>query len=208
MNIRIIPHLGFSPYEIRFGYQPAGPFISFSAPPARLKKRSLLASVDLLELVKAHPLKELRATIHRHIDRRATTHSTITERSERRKIVQKDRHDLGITKHLTFSPGDMVMLYDHSSAKKKLHASYRGPFIIAGPAGDYGTSYRLQQINGKAIPRFFYGDHLKPFRSRTGRLVNNSEQTILSFQNTRASKRSHKLPHGLDLGSGVWKQED
>ena len=89
----------------------------------------------------------------------------------------KDRHDLGIKGrgHL-FNPRDLVMLYDGKSAKKKMHPAYRGPFVIISPGGFYGKLYHLRQVNGTAIPRSFYGDHLKPFKLRTGYLVTGYEQ--------------------------------
>ncbi|POS82330.1 hypothetical protein EPUL_005215, partial [Erysiphe pulchra] len=41
----------------------------------------------------------------------------------------------------------LVMLYDHARAKIKLHASYRGPFVVAGFAGEHKKSYLLRQVD-------------------------------------------------------------
>ena len=55
----------------------------------------------------------------------------------------KDRHDLGVRGQGSFSPGDLVVLYDTKSIKKKMHRAYKGPFIIVGPEGFQGKSYYL-----------------------------------------------------------------
>jgi hypothetical protein len=81
-----------------------------------------------------------------------------------RKRVLKDRYDLGVRGQGSFSLRDLVMLYNTKSAKKKMHLAYRGPFIIIGLRGFYSKSYYLWQVNGIAIPRSFYRDHLKPFK--------------------------------------------
>ena len=110
-----------------------------------------------------------------------------------RKALSKARHNHGITQY-TFQPEDLVMLRDVESARKKLHLTFRGPFVVTGFAGSHGHSYTLRQINGEAIPRQYYGDHLKLFRLRTGHLVSGSEQVLPVYQNIRASRCKHHLP--------------
>ena len=106
----------------------------------------------------------------------------VIKRTNWRKRVLKDRHDLGIKGrgHL-FNPGDLVMLYDSKSAKKKMHPAYRGPFIVVGLGGFHSKSYHLRQVNSIAVLRSFYGDHLKPFKLRTGHLVTSYEQQLPTY---------------------------
>ncbi|KAI0999016.1 hypothetical protein K3495_g9180 [Podosphaera aphanis] len=95
-----------------------------------------------------------------------------------RRQLQKSRHDLGVSQRISYSPGDLVMLYDHSAAKRKLCPAYRGTFVISGLAGDYGKSYTLRQVNGEPIRNTFHGDQLRPFRLREGYLVTGEELGI------------------------------
>ena len=97
------------------------------------------------------------------------------------------------------------MLYDGNSAKKKLHASYRGPFRIVGQFGKFGKSYKLEQINGSLIPRSFYRDHLKLFKPRTGYLVTRKEEATLQFQNIRAGQAKFLLPLDIHNSTGIWE---
>ena len=55
----------------------------------------------------------------------------VIERTNWRKRVLKDRHNLGIKGrgHL-FNPRDLVILYDSKFAKKKMHPVYKGPFVV------------------------------------------------------------------------------
>jgi hypothetical protein len=60
----------------------------------------------------------------------------IQRKSDYSKELQKERHDLGIRREYRFKEGDLVMIYDQKSAKKKLYPVYRGPFVINGAGGD------------------------------------------------------------------------
>ncbi|KAI0999999.1 hypothetical protein K3495_g8198, partial [Podosphaera aphanis] len=126
------------------------------------------------------------------------------EKSDWRKMLQKERHDRGVHQRITYKPGDLVMLYDRRNAKKKLAAAYRGPFVIEGKAGTYGTSYKLRQVNGKKIPRSFYGDHLKPFTLRNEHLITGEEEDLPEYQNIRAGRAKYTLPRALQQGHGAW----
>jgi hypothetical protein len=89
----------------------------------------------------------------------------VIKRTNWRKRVIKDRHNLGIKGrgHL-FNPRDLVMLYNSKLAKKKMHLAYRGPFVVIGPRGFYSKLYYFRQVNSTPILRSFYGDYLKPFK--------------------------------------------
>jgi hypothetical protein len=103
----------------------------------------------------------------------------VIERTDWRKRVIKDRHDLGIKGqgHL-FNLRDLVILYNNKLAKKKMHPAYKGPFVIISPGGFYSKLYHLQQVNSTTIPRSFYRDHLKPFKLRTSHLVTSYKQQL------------------------------
>jgi hypothetical protein len=123
----------------------------------------------------------------------------VKSKSDYSKELQKERHDLGIRREYWFKGGDLVMIYDQKSAKKKLHPAYRGPFVINGASGDQGKSYTLRQVNGTAIPRMYYGDHLKPFRLRPDHLVTKKERLWPEYQNLRAGQGVHKLPKNVRI---------
>jgi hypothetical protein len=107
---------------------------------------------------------------------REETRQKIQHKSDYSKELQKERYDLGIRQEYRFKEGDLVMIYDQKSAKKKLHPVYCGLFIINGASGDQGKSYTLRQVNGIAIPRTYYRDHLKPFRLRPDHLITKKER--------------------------------
>ena len=119
------------------------------------------------------------AIVH-YVVERDRTRETARIRSDWRKQVQKERHDLGVREQ-SFYAGQLVMLYDAKAAKKKLHPAWRGPFVITGFGGDHGKSYTLRQVNGALIPRSFYKDHLKPFQLCKGYLITSYEETIPAY---------------------------
>ena len=61
------------------------------------------------------------------IDKRDQIRAQTLFNSDRKKAVEKAKHDLGVNNH-KYKPGDLVFLYDSNSAKKKLYSSFRGPF--------------------------------------------------------------------------------
>ncbi|POS81910.1 hypothetical protein EPUL_006021, partial [Erysiphe pulchra] len=189
-------HLGFSPFEIDGGYQPPS-VVETVVPSARrtAKKKAMKHSNYLIALAKER--EEQENAVFGFIAKRERCWDQVRNASSWAKQVSKDRHDMGIRKELNFTDGTMVMLYDGKSAKKQLHPSYRGPFIISGKGGSHGKSYTLKQINGTPIPGTFYGDHLKPFVPRTGHLITSNEEELSLHQNIRAKKGFHKLPQRL-----------
>ena len=125
----------------------------------------------------------------------------VIERTNWRKRVMKDRHNLGVRSQGHFTPEDLVMLYNGKSAKKKMHPAYRGPFVVVRPGGFHSKSYHLRQVNSIAILRSFYGDHLKPFKLRTSHLVTGYKQQLPTYQKLRARKAKHKLPKSICKGA-------
>jgi hypothetical protein len=93
------------------------------------------------------------------------------------------------------------MLYNGKSAKKKMHPVYKGPFIVVRPRGFYSKSYYLRQVNSIAIPKSFYGNHLKPFKLRTSYLVTSYKQQLPTYQKLRARKAKYKLPKSIRKGT-------
>ncbi|POS81928.1 hypothetical protein EPUL_005559, partial [Erysiphe pulchra] len=108
----------------------------------------------------------------------------------------------GLSNH-TYSPGQLVMLWDEKSAGMKLRPAWRGPFIVTGFGGDMGKSYTIRQIDGSIIPRHYYGDHLKPFRLREGYLITQEEEKIPVYQNIRLGNAAFKLPRSVRKVPGV-----
>ena len=77
----------------------------------------------------------------------------VIERTNWRKRVMKDWHDLGVKSQGHFTPGDLVMLYDGKFAKKKMHLAYRGPLLLLGQE-DFMVNYTT---SGKLIVQLFLG---------------------------------------------------
>ncbi|POS86333.1 hypothetical protein EPUL_002151 [Erysiphe pulchra] len=196
VNRRYIQYLGFLPFEIDGGYQlPSVVETIVRSARRTAKKRAMKHSSYLIALAKER--EEQENAVFRFIAKRERCWDEVPNASSWAKQVFKDRHDTGIQKELNFTDGTMVMLFDGKSAKKQLHPSYRGPFIISEKGGSHGKSYTLKQINGTPIPGTFYGDHLKPFVPRTGHLITSNEEELSLHQNIRAKKGFHKLPQRL-----------
>ncbi|KAI0995067.1 hypothetical protein K3495_g13113 [Podosphaera aphanis] len=196
VNRRHIEHLGFSPFEIDGGYQPPSAVESVVPSIKRASKRKRMKSSNILETLNRNR-EEQEHSVLQFVAERERRRDEVRNASSWAKQVYKERHDMGIRKELNFADGSMVMLYDGKSAKKQLHPSYRGPFVVSGKGGSHGISYTLKQINGTPISGTFYGDHLKPFVPRTGHLVTSNEEKLAHYQNIRARRGFHKLPQRL-----------
>jgi hypothetical protein len=174
------------PFEIQFGYQPLSAvdfkFRSYNQVQLRL---FLAQPWDVIH--KALSDETMARKVYEFIEGRRVVQLDVKTNSDLVKLKQKEIHDLGV-KHYAFEPGDLVILYDHGSANKKLHPAYRGPFEIADYSGDYGKSFKLQQLDGTPIPRTFYGDSLKLFKPRTGHLISKSDKDLIQYQNIRSRK--------------------
>jgi hypothetical protein len=46
------------------------------------------------------------------------------------KIIQIENHDTRIQRNKTYKPGQLIILYNRKSAKKKLYPIYHGFFVI------------------------------------------------------------------------------
>lgn len=70
-----------------------------------------------------------------------------------------------------------------------------------------GKSYNLRQIEGKAIPRHYHGDSLKPFRLREGYLISKREVRLPIFQNICLGTAAFKLPKDQRTVPGAWVKD-
>ncbi|KAI1003000.1 hypothetical protein K3495_g5204 [Podosphaera aphanis] len=162
LNRREVRSLGFSPYEIMFGYNQPHSSLELKIPTLRHED-------------------EHASAVLAHMANLEVERDKVIQKDSLRRQLQKNRHDLSVSRNISYSSGDLVMLYDHSAAKRKLCASYRGPFIISGSAGDNGKSYTLRQVNGEPIRNTYDGDQLRPFRLRESYLVTGKELGIKIF---------------------------
>ncbi|KAI0994798.1 hypothetical protein K3495_g13383 [Podosphaera aphanis] len=191
VNKREIPHLLYSPAQILFGFDPIGTLgVKFPN-----ESRSVLAAGLSSGNPDVYPDKEEHSDkVIDYVVNRAKRKSVALERSNQVKDRSAKRHDLGIRREIRYSPGDLVMLFDHRQAGKKLRPSRRGPFAVTGFEGDMGKSYTIHQLNGKPIPRHYHGDSLKKFRLREGYLVTGDEEALPSYQNIRLGNTEFRLP--------------
>jgi hypothetical protein len=203
VNQREIAHLTYSPSEIMFGFDPVGavesryPTVQRSALSA-----SLADDVDVLPDENEH----LKGVVE-YMTNRCIIRHTAQGKSEHNKDISKQRHDLGVRSHKEYSPGDLVMLYDHSVAGDTLKPTWRGPFVINGFGGDMKKSYLLRQIDGTPIDRHYHGDSLKPFRLREGYLVTQEEEGLPVYQNIRFGKAGFRVPPVRRAVPGAWRSD-
>lgn len=200
VNKREIAHLHYSPAQIMLGFDPAS-VLETAFPTA--DRQSLSAALKSgIEL--AFPEDDIHSDlVMEFMLKRQEIRKSVHKNSDYHKDLSAQRHDLGIRAPQEYSPGDLVMLYDHKEAGKKLRPAWRGPFVVSGFGGDLGKSYTLRQINGDAIPRHYYGDSLQRFRLREGYLITNYEEAIPVYQNIRLGKAAFKLPRNLRTMPGV-----
>ena len=140
-NRREIRHLGYSPFEIQYSYQPLSA-IDFKFGSFNQVQSRLFLAQPWEEVHKALSDETIARKVYEFIEMRGVIQLEVKSNSDLVKLKQKEIHDLGV-KHHSFEPGDLVMLYDHGSANKKLHPAYRGPFEVAGYSSDYGKSFKL-----------------------------------------------------------------
>ena len=197
LNRREIPHLGYTPFEIQRGFNP-DQHLETTFPSS---SRAFLQSTLSDQSSPNHPFhsdslantESWEAAAINHIAHHQHIKADTQNASDHQKQLRKERYDQGV-REVSFTPGQLVMLYDSRSAKKKLRPAWRGPFVITGYGGDHFKSYTIRQIEGSAIPRTFHGDHLKAFRLREGYLSTGREQHLPIYQNIRLGTAKHKLP--------------
>jgi hypothetical protein len=180
LNARIIDHLGMSPSAIFLGTRPTlGSIDPVLGHIPGSSIQSWFAEVS-------HPEAHSRA-ITRYVHYRAQVYDYIRTRSDQKKEEDMLRYNRGIT-GAVHRTGDYVMLHQKDTAK--LEPRWRGPFALAAPGGSHGISWKLRQLNGRAIRGTFHGDHLKRFIPRTGYLSGNEEPlpTTLNLRRTRKKK--------------------
>ncbi|KAI0997594.1 hypothetical protein K3495_g10592 [Podosphaera aphanis] len=194
VNGREIPHLLYSPAQILFGFNPIGSMeVKFPVEFRRhLSEKLIVNDMDIFPDENEHAIN----VIH-HVLNHAEIKSVALQQSNQYRDKAAIKHDKGICRELTYSPGELVMFYDHREAGKKLRPSWRGPFVITGLGGEMGISYTLRQIDGTKTPRHYYGDALKNFRLREGYLITGKEEALPIYQNIRPGRANFKLPRDL-----------
>lgn len=115
LNRRVIPHLGFSPYQIYFGFQPVSK-LSIQTPDLdRMEAQAFFAAPEIFaELDESIINNEI---VYSMLDRDELRNKA-SELSDAAKVVMKEKHDMGVRGEKSFFNGQLVMLYDHRSAKK------------------------------------------------------------------------------------------
>ncbi|KAI1002345.1 hypothetical protein K3495_g5856 [Podosphaera aphanis] len=195
INRKDMMHLGYSPHEILKGFVPDGPLEAKFPPHRRESLKSSLVydtSKFLPENDEIHGDMVIDFIIKRDEVRRKAL-----VRSDDNRERTKERDDLGVRAQHTYTPAQLVMLWDAKTAGKRLRAAWRGPFVVTEFGGDVSKSYTIRQFDGSPIPRHYYGDHLKPFRLREGYLVTHEKERIPVYQNIRLGNAAFKLPKAV-----------
>jgi len=197
VNGREVTHLGFAPFEIHHGYRPDGLLETTFPTHHRQSVASELQRIDAADLHDfTPPIDEHTEAVFAHMLSYQERLKQVRVASELQKEYQKTRFDRGV-RHRSFTPGQLVMLYDKESSKKKLRPSWRGPFVITGPGGDHEKSFQIRQIDGTPIKFTYHGDHLKVFRLREGYLRTGEEESLPVYQNIRLGRAFNKLPRAV-----------
>ncbi|KAI6245340.1 hypothetical protein HI914_06754 [Erysiphe necator] len=98
LNRRVIKHFGFSPYENLLGYQPLST-LEFKFPSLKWSKyTSEIIEFDWHQLQDPEEVEKHKDAVIHHVARIKTLH----------------RHDIRISQEIIFTPGSLVMLYDHT----------------------------------------------------------------------------------------------
>ncbi|KAI1002727.1 hypothetical protein K3495_g5475 [Podosphaera aphanis] len=192
INKRDITHLGYSPFEILLGFQPTGSLDLLFPSSSQL---DLVA--NLRDFVSVDEESVEAEAMLNHVADQCLRRQTVIERDDWEKRVRNERYNLGIFSIQTFSPGNLVMLYDEKVAKRKLHPAYRGPFKVTGFSGNNNRSYSLSQLDRSKIKNGFHGDQLKLFRPREGYLIPEFEHELEAYQNIRAKGRKPNFQNQL-----------
>jgi hypothetical protein len=172
---REVAHLNYTPFEIHYGYQPLSAIDYRFGQYTLIQARTFLAQPDVLTKLSQEVMSQKVSDSWSEGFRYTPRPSSI--RTGGRQLRNQDMI-WGVNNH-EYAPGDLVFLYDSSSAKKKLHPAFSGPFRISGFGGDHFRSFTLGQVNGEPIKRTFYGDHLRLFKPRTGHLVSPSVKIMV-----------------------------
>ncbi|RKF65036.1 hypothetical protein OnM2_013011 [Erysiphe neolycopersici] len=75
----------------------------------------------------------------------------------------------------------------------KLHASYRGSFVVIGFAGSHNKSHILRQVNGQKKKIFLSWRSIEAFQTAKG--------------NLRAGKSNHDVPCPTTYFEGAWTKK-
>ena len=176
-NTRVIDHLGITSQAIIFGQAQE---VSATSALLSLPGRDIKSWVQELE----DPTRHTKA-VRQYLIYRADLHDKVRQRSKDQKEKEAAYYNRGI-KRATHHVGDLVMLYQKHG--KKLEPRWRGPFKISG----YGkhSSFKIQQLGGRAIRGTFHGDHLKAFKPRHGHLASPSDPPLPTYQTIRKKIRT------------------
>lgn len=156
-------NIGYCSKEIQFGFEPSYLRELISEFPTN-------SATTLGEWIRSPefewPDKEtMSEIIWDFMDRRMGTREEVQLQDNKRRESMKMRYDAGVKK-VRFNPDELVMLWDISKKGigAKLSPRWRGPFVVESLAGDHDISYKIRQINGKAIKGSFHGNHLRQFK--------------------------------------------
>ncbi|OBR02926.1 Pol polyprotein [Colletotrichum higginsianum IMI 349063] len=170
VNRRWIQSVGFSPTEILMGIPPTD---DISTAPIQCADRELPLPDQLADAAVAH-----MATIEYH--RRMVNIS-----QDARNAARLAKHDQRVS--TPFRKGDFVMLAQDGKPPK-FEPRWRGPFVIKRRVGR--VTYRIEQLNGTAIPHDRHWDQLKVFQPRSGYLQLHSDLSLPFTQSLRRGKKN------------------
>jgi hypothetical protein len=116
LNRREIAHLGYSPFEIHRGYNPSGSLEKLYPTGAHeaLTRAATEQQTDCIPEGEEH-----ESLVLQHMAKLIRIQQETSMRSQKQKELKKQRYDRGV-RQKSYYPGQLVMLYDPKSAKRKL----------------------------------------------------------------------------------------
>lgn len=168
VNNRIIHHLNMSPSSILFGESVK--VAPIAATLLALPGRDIKQWHDDLQDPDRH-----HQSVRDYLFYKADTHDRIEATDAKHKLAMKRQYEKGVCESIHHI-NDLVMVWQKQQGK--LEPRWRGPFRIVGYGGAHGLTFKLAQLNGKAIRGIFHGDHLKLFKPRGGYLSDLTVSTI------------------------------
>jgi hypothetical protein len=152
MNTFITPDMGYSPYELVYGYQPPD-ICGYDFDPSKC------TTIEAKEYIqnKAHHIEMMKQIVFEN-------------RKIQEKLILKHEQRKNPNEH-TFCTDDLVYLkYEQGSdlktTSRKLKKEWIGPFRIAGILDQ--THYWISDVEGKIIPTVIHSNKIKLFNVQTG----------------------------------------
>ncbi|POS82118.1 hypothetical protein EPUL_005768, partial [Erysiphe pulchra] len=108
-NRREIRHLGYSPYEILFGYNPPS---SLKLEITHMKRSKLLLELQKFDFDNVESDEIMAEAVFHHVAKVEAIKSETLRKDDWRRLVQKEKHDLGVWQRWEYIPGSYINYFE------------------------------------------------------------------------------------------------